>query len=174
MSQEPLPSIPPNDTTSPQSQQSSDPAQTQTDPIAADTQDAMQDSSNSLIPETQDQDQDQDQEQDEDIDIPDAENIEGNPEVDGADGDVAREGTVPDIGLDGAADAPDAPQTERPEPRIPVKKDVTLREFLGKMDDYAPIVRLFPLPLSNHHNHFTTQHPFLSVLCAKFSAMSNH
>lgn len=27
------------------------------------------------------------------------------------------------------------------EPRIPAKKDATLREFLGKMDDYAPIVR---------------------------------
>lgn len=27
------------------------------------------------------------------------------------------------------------------EARIPAKKDATLREFLGKMDDYAPIVR---------------------------------
>ena len=27
------------------------------------------------------------------------------------------------------------------ESRIPAKKDITLREFLGKMDDYAPIVR---------------------------------
>ena len=26
------------------------------------------------------------------------------------------------------------------ESRIPAKKDTTLREFLGKMDDYAPIV----------------------------------
>jgi transcription initiation factor TFIID subunit 10 len=26
------------------------------------------------------------------------------------------------------------------EARIPAKKDTTLREFLGKMDDYAPIV----------------------------------
>lgn len=28
------------------------------------------------------------------------------------------------------------------EARIPAKKDATLREFLGKMDDYAPIVSL--------------------------------
>jgi hypothetical protein len=28
-----------------------------------------------------------------------------------------------------------------PESRIPTKKDATLREFLSKMDDYAPIVR---------------------------------
>lgn len=27
------------------------------------------------------------------------------------------------------------------EARIPAKKDATLREFLGKMDEYAPIVR---------------------------------
>lgn len=27
-----------------------------------------------------------------------------------------------------------------PEPRIPQKKDASLREFLGKMDDYAPII----------------------------------
>lgn len=28
-----------------------------------------------------------------------------------------------------------------PESRLPTKKDTSLREFLGKMDDYAPIVR---------------------------------
>jgi transcription initiation factor TFIID subunit 10 len=32
------------------------------------------------------------------------------------------------------------------EPRIPVKKDASLREFLGKMDDYAPIVRSLENP----------------------------
>jgi len=49
------------------------------------------------------------------------------------------------MNLDGAADAEpavngiaDAAQTF--EARIPAKKDATLREFLGKMDDYAPIV----------------------------------
>lgn len=28
------------------------------------------------------------------------------------------------------------------EPKLPTKKDISLKEFLGKMDDYAPIVRL--------------------------------
>lgn len=32
------------------------------------------------------------------------------------------------------------------EARIPTKKDASLREFLGKMDDYAPIV-LLPIPI---------------------------
>ena len=31
-----------------------------------------------------------------------------------------------------------------PESRIPAKKDATLREFLSKMDDHAPIVSYFP------------------------------
>ena len=31
-----------------------------------------------------------------------------------------------------------------PEPRqLPTRKDASLKEFLNKMDDYAPIVRLF-------------------------------
>lgn len=55
--------------------------------------------------------------------------------------------------LDGAADVPmppapdqgpvDGQATDVPaviEPRIPQKKDASLREFLGKMDDYAPII----------------------------------
>lgn len=29
-----------------------------------------------------------------------------------------------------------------PEPKLPSRKDASLKEFLGKMDDYAPIVRL--------------------------------
>lgn len=37
--------------------------------------------------------------------------------------------------LNGVSDA-----TAAFEARIPVKKDATLREFLGKMDEYAPIV----------------------------------
>lgn len=37
------------------------------------------------------------------------------------------------------------------ESRIPAKKDATLREFLGKMDDYAPIVSLVGLLLRGHH-----------------------
>lgn len=51
------------------------------------------------------------------------------------------------MNLDGAND--DAPNGV-PEPvtafeqRIPAKKDATLREFLGKMDEYAPIVGPYP------------------------------
>jgi len=52
------------------------------------------------------------------------------------------------MSLDGAGDAaqPAANGTDEnapiPEARIPAKKDASLREFLGKMDDYAPIVCL--------------------------------
>lgn len=62
--------------------------------------------------------------------------------------DITQDATQPDaMNLDGANDADpprrngvtDAPTT-LDEARIPVKKDATLREFLGKMDDYAPIV----------------------------------
>jgi transcription initiation factor TFIID subunit 10 len=37
------------------------------------------------------------------------------------------------------------------EPRLPTRKDVSLREFLNKMDDYAPIVSLPPIssPISS-------------------------
>ena len=28
-----------------------------------------------------------------------------------------------------------------PEPKLPTRKDASLKEFLSKMDDYAPIVR---------------------------------
>jgi len=60
--------------------------------------------------------------------------------------DTNVEATQPDaMNLDGANDT-EAPQrngtTEAVplEARIPAKKDATLREFLSKMDDYAPIV----------------------------------
>jgi transcription initiation factor TFIID subunit 10 len=64
--------------------------------------------------------------------------------------DVNADATQPDaMNLDGANDA-EAPQrngvTENVplEARIPAKKDATLREFLSKMDDYAPIACLPP------------------------------
>lgn len=53
------------------------------------------------------------------------------------------------MNLDGSADSNQLPaslQADAPtaadevEARIPQKKDATLKEFLGKMDDYAPIV----------------------------------
>lgn len=44
-------------------------------------------------------------------------------------------------------DGPNPPPPSAPsglEPRLPTRKDVSLREFMLKIDDYAPIVR--PLP----------------------------
>ncbi|RKL09618.1 hypothetical protein BFJ68_g9043 [Fusarium oxysporum] len=37
------------------------------------------------------------------------------------------------------APADEAPAPAIPDPRLPSRKDVSLREFLNKMDDYAPI-----------------------------------
>lgn len=54
------------------------------------------------------------------------------------------------MNLDGANDMDmSAPDQDEPtlETRLPAKKDVALREFLSKMDDYAPIVRLLHSPL---------------------------
>ncbi|KAK5003427.1 hypothetical protein LTR16_006458 [Cryomyces antarcticus] len=45
-----------------------------------------------------------------------------------------------DGALDTASDHDMAGTAHAPEPRIPAKKDASLREFLGKMDDYAPII----------------------------------
>lgn len=33
------------------------------------------------------------------------------------------------------------PVAPAPEPKLPSRKDASLKEFMGKMDDYAPIVR---------------------------------
>lgn len=45
-----------------------------------------------------------------------------------------------------SAPQPEDPLVEAPpEPRLPARKDISLRDFLSKMDDYAPIVcRPFP------------------------------
>ena len=46
-------------------------------------------------------------------------------------------------GLDAATANDSSPHPHHPaviEPRIPQKKDASLREFLGKMDDYAPLI----------------------------------
>ncbi|KAI5197732.1 transcription initiation factor IID, TAF10 subunit [Aureobasidium subglaciale] len=42
------------------------------------------------------------------------------------------------MNMDGATD--DAPAVPQIETRMPAKKDVALRDFLGKMDEYAPII----------------------------------
>lgn len=64
--------------------------------------------------------------------------------------EINRDATQADMmNLDGANDEPAvnglAEAAHTIEARIPAKKDATLREFLGKMDEYAPIVRC-PLP----------------------------
>ncbi|MBE3050455.1 hypothetical protein IMZ48_49770, partial [Candidatus Bathyarchaeota archaeon] len=56
---------------------------------------------------------------------------------------------------DAPEDQPDEEAAEAPPPapreaRMPTKKDTSLREFLGKMDDYAPIVRFPPSHLPPH------------------------
>ncbi|CAD0089302.1 unnamed protein product [Aureobasidium mustum] len=42
------------------------------------------------------------------------------------------------MNMDGASDEP--PTVPQIETRMPAKKDVALRDFLGKMDEYAPII----------------------------------
>ena len=41
-----------------------------------------------------------------------------------------------------AADAAAPPTLPTSDPKLPTRKDTSLREFLNKMDDYAPIVCL--------------------------------
>ena len=49
-----------------------------------------------------------------------------------------------DMNIDPAPPDPENPDLDEaiPEPKEATRKDVSLREFLSKMDDYAPIVRL--------------------------------
>ncbi|TKA61933.1 hypothetical protein B0A49_09886 [Cryomyces minteri] len=68
-----------------------------------------------------------------------------DPSIDAEMKPSAEESTqTPPANLDGALDTAldhDMVDTAHaPEPRTPAKKDASLREFLGKMDDYAPIV----------------------------------
>lgn len=51
----------------------------------------------------------------------------------------------------GGPDAEQDPVAPGPE-RLPTRKDVSLRELLNKIDDYAPVVRNL-LPLSTPANH---------------------
>ena len=62
-----------------------------------------------------------------------------------ADIDMGGAGNTNAMSFDGAGDVgpvgPDVdPAASAADPRLPIKKDASLREFLGKMDDYAPIV----------------------------------
>lgn len=43
------------------------------------------------------------------------------------------------------------PVAPAPEPKLPSRKDASLKEFIGKMDDYAPIVSHYHvIPLRSH------------------------
>lgn len=58
-----------------------------------------------------------------------------------------------DMVIDTAPPDPENPELDAPLPetREPTRKDISLRDFLGKMDDYAPIVRsLHPSSISHH------------------------
>jgi transcription initiation factor TFIID subunit 10 len=75
-------------------------------------------------------------------------NMELNDELDPTvEEEINRDATQADtMNLDGAADPEPAAvngiseTAQTFEARIPAKKDATLREFMGKMDEYAPIV----------------------------------
>lgn len=85
-------------------------------------------------------------------DVQDPQNAQGTSQEDldaSIDADVnptaTGETATQDMAVDGAKDATADATTEglpTLETRIPAKKDASLREFLGKMDDYAPIVSL--------------------------------
>ncbi|KAL2044166.1 hypothetical protein N7G274_002871 [Stereocaulon virgatum] len=56
-----------------------------------------------------------------------------------------------DMAIDPAPPDPDNPNLEAgtvPEAREPTRKDISLRDFLSKMDDYAPII---PDAVTSHH-----------------------
>lgn len=69
------------------------------------------------------------------------------------------------MNLDGANDAEPAAvngvsdSAAAFEARIPAKKDATLREFLGKMDEYAPIVCSTHSRCAQSHTNDNTRFP---------------
>jgi transcription initiation factor TFIID subunit 10 len=46
------------------------------------------------------------------------------------------------------------PVAPAPEPKLPTRKDASLKEFLSKMDDYAPIVNLLPSIITTHLTYY--------------------
>lgn len=80
-------------------------------------------------------------------------NMDANDELDPTvEEEINHDATQADaMNIDGAAEPePIVNGVSEPaqtfEARIPAKKDATLREFLGKMDEYAPIVRAYDRP----------------------------
>ena len=96
-------------------------------------------------------------------------NMEVNDELDHAvDDEIKQDATQLEadaMNLDGANDAEPAAVNGMAdsaaafEARIPAKKDATLREFLGKMDDYAPIVCHMPSPSQASSTNQATRYP---------------
>jgi transcription initiation factor TFIID subunit 10 len=77
--------------------------------------------------------------------------------------DKAEQMTAPVADANGAqpsetteANADDAPVPLATEPRLPTRKDASLKEFLNKMDDYAPIVCILLTPCGSK---LTKAHP---------------
>lgn len=83
-----------------------------------------------------------------------------------------------DTNLESSNQEPTDPVAEPPNPpsRDPTRKDVSLRDFLSKMDDYAPIVRLqpfhilvIPSPLVSYILPYLSEHRAgLSWIMSKF------
>lgn len=77
----------------------------------------------------------------------------------------ATNGTVPGGPTNNGVAAPPTPTL--PEPKLPTRKDTSLKEFLNRMDDYAPIVCVFAtLLFYSFYDHWTDQAlPALPNIC---------
>ncbi len=136
------------------------------------------------IPSTDPQEQQQEQQPDikpEPEEELEASNVNVNADVDDdMDIDIRPSEQINSMNLDGPADDnPDTNTIPVSDPAMPIpgsgdpvidsskastKKDATLREFLGKMDDYAPIVRLISIPTS-----YISPIPQFTIPCATSS-----
>ena len=121
----------------------------------------IDDPSNTDDHPAQDSDLDAALENDNDIDMTGGSSSQANPSSDPTNFDI----TISNNTLLDDDDPTTQPQQQNPPPesRVPTRKDMSLREFLGKMDDYAPIVcsdlspchRIIPLSLPNPPSHPT-------------------
>jgi hypothetical protein len=64
---------------------------------------------------------------------------DGDPDVDM----IIPDGAAPAVETTDAESKEEAMNLAGEEPRIPLKKDINLREMLSKMDEYAPLVSVF-------------------------------
>ena len=140
--QQPIPEQPSQQVTAPavESAQAQPPAQDAAQPPSQPTQQQPQTQTQS---QSQAQPQSQTQPSDADIDSSIAQEMADQPPAQQA-SPAAAAGTASPI-VPPPQNGPSAvhPQEADPavlEPRIPQKKDASLREFLGKMDDYTPLI----------------------------------